>query len=87
LNFSRTHEFSLAGHVLLIFRRRSRSPQSLLPPSSWDLEPATGHRLLRHTKLATNSRYLQVRREVFAELKGLLEVIEINPLIKPAAST
>jgi integrase len=42
-------------------------------------------RLLGHTNLATTSRYLHVRREVIAELKGLLEAIEINPLIKPSA--
>jgi site-specific recombinase XerD len=42
-------------------------------------------RLLGHTNLATTSRYLHVRREVIAELKGLLEAIEINPLIKASA--
>lgn len=42
-------------------------------------------RLLGHTNLAPTSRYLQVRREIIAELKGLLEAIEVNPLIKPSA--
>ncbi|MEX2045300.1 MAG: tyrosine-type recombinase/integrase [Opitutus sp.] len=42
-------------------------------------------RLLGHTNLATTSRYLHVRREIIAELKGLLEAIEANPLIKPSA--
>ncbi len=42
-------------------------------------------RLLGHTNLATTSRYLHVRREIIAELKGLLEAIEVNPLIKPSA--
>jgi site-specific recombinase XerD len=42
-------------------------------------------RLLGHSNLATTSRYLHVRREVIAELKGLLEAIDVNPLIKSAA--
>lgn len=42
-------------------------------------------RLLGHTNLATTSRYLHVRREIIAELKGLLEAIDVNPLIKPSA--
>jgi integrase/recombinase XerD len=42
-------------------------------------------RLLGHANLATTSRYLHVRREVIAELKGLLEAIDVNPLIKPSA--
>lgn len=42
-------------------------------------------RLLGHTNLATTSRYLHVRREIIAELKGLLEAIEVNPLIKTSA--
>jgi integrase/recombinase XerD len=42
-------------------------------------------RLMGHTDLATTSRYLHVRREVIAELKGLLEALEANPLIKPSA--
>lgn len=42
-------------------------------------------RLLGHSNLATTSRYLHVRREVIAELKGLLEAIDLNPLIKPSA--
>jgi integrase/recombinase XerD len=42
-------------------------------------------RLLGHSNLATTSRYLHVRREVIAELKGLLESLDLNPLIKPSA--
>ena len=42
-------------------------------------------RLMGHSNLATTSRYLHVRREVIAELKGLLEAIELNPLIKQSA--
>ena len=42
-------------------------------------------RLLGHSNLATTSRYLHVRREVIAELKGLLEAIDLNPLIKQSA--
>ncbi len=42
-------------------------------------------RLLGHSNLATTSRYLHVRREIIAELKGLLEAIELNPLMKPSA--
>jgi site-specific recombinase XerD len=42
-------------------------------------------RLLGHSNLATTSRYLHVRREIIAELKGLLEAIDLNSLIKPSA--
>lgn len=42
-------------------------------------------RLMGHTNLATTSRYLHVRREVIGELKGLLEALELHPLIKPSA--
>lgn len=42
-------------------------------------------RLMGHSTLATTSRYLHVRREVIGELKGLLEALEVNPLIKPSA--
>jgi site-specific recombinase XerD len=42
-------------------------------------------RLMGHGNLATTSRYLHVRREVIGELKGLLEALERNPLIKPSA--
>ena len=42
-------------------------------------------RLLGHSNLATTSRYLHVRREIIAELKGLLEAIDLNPLMKPSA--
>jgi site-specific recombinase XerD len=42
-------------------------------------------RMLGHSNLATTSRYLHVRRETIAELKGLLEAIDLNPLIKQSA--
>lgn len=42
-------------------------------------------RLLGHTNLATTSRYLHVRQEVISELKGLLEAVDLNPLIKQSA--
>lgn len=42
-------------------------------------------RLLGHSNLATTSRYLHVRREIIAELKGLLEAIDLNSLTKPSA--
>lgn len=42
-------------------------------------------RLLGHSNLATTSRYLHVRREIIAELKGLLEAIDLNSLMKPTA--
>lgn len=42
-------------------------------------------RLMGHSSLSTTSRYLHVRREVIGELKGLLEALERNPLIKSSA--
>jgi len=42
-------------------------------------------RMLGHSNLATTSRYLHVRRENIAELKGLLEAIDPKALMEPAA--
>jgi site-specific recombinase XerD len=39
-------------------------------------------RLMGHSSLATTSRYLHVRQETLTELKGLLEALEHNALIK-----
>jgi site-specific recombinase XerD len=42
-------------------------------------------RLMGHNNLATTARYLHVRRETITELRGLLEAIELNPLLKQSA--
>ena len=42
-------------------------------------------RLMGHSNLATTSRYLHVRQETLTELKGLLEALEHNALIKQSA--
>lgn len=41
-------------------------------------------RLLGHGNLATTSRYLHVRREVLVELKGPLEALNVQPLVRSA---